>query len=425
MTVPTIAFGTPNHGTTGSVTYVLPAHQADDILLLFVECGQTTGVPTPPTGWAHVPNSPRAQGSNVEAGSLMWKRATSSSETNPVVPAQANHQVGVAARVRGAITSGNPYDTGGQGVNSNLSTSLSVALSSTTVADCLVVFLATSAADDTADQFGTFTNASLTSVTKQISTGTTDGNGGSVDVVTGVRATAGAAGTFAATQLTSTQWVGIGIAIMPATAATVNGTAAGTQAGTGTAVAGVRHPGTAAGTGAGTGTALGRVKHPATAAGTGAGTAAAAALVKHSATAAGTQAGTGSAVGLPKVTGTAAGTQAGSGSAAGTSFTPIGTVFGTAAGVQAGSAGAVGLVKRSGVASASQAGTGSAVARRITYATAAGAQSGTGAAVATSTHQNFDRVPLPTPGTPVPLDAAEDRVPVDAPEARTPSIAGL
>jgi hypothetical protein len=190
-----------------------------------VECGQTTGVPTPPSGWAHVTNSPRAQGSNVHAISVMWLRAATSAETDPVVPAQANHQTGCRHHHPWRLASGSPEDTGAAGVNSNLSTSLSVALGSTSVADCLVVFAGGSAATSLSDQYGTFTNASLTSVTKQTFAATTDGNGGSVDVITGSKATAGACGTFTATQSTSTQWSGIGIAIQPAASGAFTGTA--------------------------------------------------------------------------------------------------------------------------------------------------------------------------------------------------------
>lgn len=219
MAVPTVVgVGPANSGTTAAVTYALPAHQADDILLLFVEVGATVGA-TAPSGWSHVANSPRAQGSNVSTGNLMWKRATSSSETNPTVPGQANHQVGFTAVIRGCVTTGSPFDTA-TGVNSNLGPSLSVVMGSTSADDSLVVLAASSSADAAADQFGAFTNSSLSSITKQGSAGTTNGNGGSVDMVTGAKAAAGSAGTWTATQSTSTQWVGIGVSLLAAPAVT-------------------------------------------------------------------------------------------------------------------------------------------------------------------------------------------------------------
>src|SRR5438045_793399 len=98
-TLPTVhGVGTVNHGTTGAVTYTLPTHSAGDILFLIVETNVTGGVtaPTQDGGWAHVTNSPRAQGSNVTSISVMWKLATSGAMTNPVILAQADHQIGVA-----------------------------------------------------------------------------------------------------------------------------------------------------------------------------------------------------------------------------------------------------------------------------------------------------------------------------------------
>lgn len=207
---------------------------------------------------------------------------------------------------------------------------------------------------------------------------------------------------------------------------TVNATAAATQASSGTAAATVRHPATATGAGgAGTGSAVALVKHPATAGAAGAGAGSAVALVRHTATASGTQAGTGTAVATRIVRATAAGTQAGTGAAAATVSTGVVTVSATAAGVQAGTGTAAARVSHFATAAATQSGAGAVLAVRWTYAVAAGTQEGTGSAVATSTHQNFDRQPVPAGGTTVPLDAAEARVPVDAAEARTPSIAGL
>lgn len=211
---PTItAVGAPNAGTTAATTYTNPTHEPGHVLFLAVECGQTTGVPTPPANWFHVPNSPRAQGSNVEAVSLMWHRCTTTSETNPQVAAQANHQCGFVFGVSGAVLSGNPYESGGQGVNSNLSTAFTVVPSATTIDNELVVLVA-GAATGGADQFGAFTDASVSSITKQQSTNTALGNGGNLDLVTAVKAAHGSLGTFAAT-LTSQQWVGIVIAIPP------------------------------------------------------------------------------------------------------------------------------------------------------------------------------------------------------------------
>lgn len=212
--LPTIvALGAANAGTTAAVAYGLPAgYAADDILLLPVESGQTAGL-TPPTGWAHVLNSPRPQGTNVTSLSVFWKRAIAS-EATPSVPGAANHQTGRVIAIRGCVTSGNPWDIGA--VNSAVaSTTFSLALGTTTVANALLVIFAGSGNTLATDQFGAFTDASLANIIKQGIAGTANGNGGSVDLITGEKAVAGNAGTITATH-TSGSWTGIALALKPA-----------------------------------------------------------------------------------------------------------------------------------------------------------------------------------------------------------------
>jgi len=214
-----VGVGAANNGA-GSVTYAWPTGYtpvANDIAIIHAECAGTGGL-TAPTGYAHVPNSPRAQGTNVTAGQMMWKRLDGSESGSGVTVAAdpfGNHQVGFVAVYRGVTTSGNPYDTGGQAVGSNLSTSFSITGTSTTVDNCLIVVNYTSALDQTAEPYGAFSDGSLGSITNQGWAGTTTGNGGGVGILTGTKVTAGATGTLTST-LTSTQWTGIMIALVPA-----------------------------------------------------------------------------------------------------------------------------------------------------------------------------------------------------------------
>lgn len=163
--------------------------------------------------------------------------------------------------------------------------------------------------------------------------------------------------------------------------ATVNGTAAGTQAGSGsaTAVRTVNASGSHASAGSASASATRTVN--ATAARAGAGTSSATATRTVHATAAGTQAGTGSATGTVSsgagtVNGTASGTQAGTGSAVGTR-----TVNASAAGTQAGAAAAVALRLVNGTGTGAQAGTAAAVGLRVVHGTASGTGAGAGTAV--------------------------------------------
>jgi hypothetical protein len=202
MAIPTVAaVGAANHGT-GAVTYTLPSHQADDILLLVVECSDSAGVtaPTADGGWAHVTTSPRAQGSNVTCANVMWKRATSGAMTNPQVPTGPNHQVGAALAVRGAITSGDPWDFTPVGDGGAAQTTVSAAGGTTTVANTLVVVALANNTDTLSNQFTSVVNASLSSFGEQVQSFTTDGNGGGIGVYTGGKAAAGATGTTTGSQ---------------------------------------------------------------------------------------------------------------------------------------------------------------------------------------------------------------------------------
>lgn len=226
------------------------------------------------------------------------------------------------------------------------------------------------------------TGATFSALAEKIDSASETGNDISLhvstaDVLTGPSS---AAGTRTATHSTSETGV-MGVLRIRSTGGSppVTGTAVGTQAGTGTAVAKVKVPGTAAGTQAGAGAAVAKVKVPATAAGTQAGTGSAVATRKLTGTAVGTQAGTGSATAARKVNATAAGTQAGTGTATATT-THI--VPGTAAGTQEGAGSASALVKVPATATGAQSSTGTATATRTTRATATGTQAGTGSATA-------------------------------------------
>lgn len=224
MTIPVVqAVGTPNHGV-GAVTYAIPAHQADDLLFLFVECSDSVGV-TAPSGWAHITNSPRAQGANVTCNNTMWRRATDGSTTDPSVAGTVNHQVGFVVVVRGGVTTGNPWDFSPVGDGTAGATSQSADGGTTTVADCLVMVGVADNQDTVTNQFSNVANASLSSVTLQQQSFTTDSNGGGIVVITGGKAVAGATGDTTMQTALSCSWSALTFAVKPApsgTPATVN-----------------------------------------------------------------------------------------------------------------------------------------------------------------------------------------------------------
>lgn len=217
MAIPTVAgVGAANHGTTAAVTYTLPSHQADDILLLVTETNVTGGL-TAPTGWANVTTSPRAQGSNVTCLNVFWLRATSSAETNPQVPAAADHQDGFAIGIRGAVNTGNPWDFTPVG-SGGAATSFTATGGTTSVADCLVIIAICGNLDVATEQWSAEANASLSSFAQQLEAWTTDGNGGGTACYTGGKAVAGATGSTTGTAAASTSWSAITLAIKPAVA---------------------------------------------------------------------------------------------------------------------------------------------------------------------------------------------------------------
>lgn len=121
MAAPTLqAQGATVANTTGSLTVTLPAHQADDILILGAifwgpNSGAMNNIPTP-SGWTQIDF--QLQDAN-DFGRLawFWKRAASSSESNPVISRGGSWDTGAdtcfggrAYVIRGCITTGDPWD---------------------------------------------------------------------------------------------------------------------------------------------------------------------------------------------------------------------------------------------------------------------------------------------------------------------------
>lgn len=115
MAAPTLQDGgtlqAHNSGTT--VTGTLGTHQADDILVVIYGHNTTGNTFTTPSGWTAHPTG--RQDTGGEASHCFWKRATSSSETNPAttVSITMTSSIGGYARcyvIRGCVTSGDPFD---------------------------------------------------------------------------------------------------------------------------------------------------------------------------------------------------------------------------------------------------------------------------------------------------------------------------
>jgi MSHA biogenesis protein MshQ len=197
------AAGTAVNGT-GAVTPVWPAHQIDDIALLIVESDAAQAVTlSTPAGFTAVTNSPQTTGATGSRITVFWARANSSAMASPTVADPGDHVYAQIITYRGVINTGNPWDVTSGGNKATASTTVTVTGVTTTVADTLIVQIASRDLDSTAAAFSGQTNGNLTSITERVDAGTTSGNGGGFAVWDGTMATAGATGNTTATVTSS------------------------------------------------------------------------------------------------------------------------------------------------------------------------------------------------------------------------------
>ena len=196
-----VAAGNVANGT-GAITPALPAGIAvNDILLLFIEtANQAISISNQNGGaWAAVANSPQGTGTAAGASAtrltVFWSRYNGT-QGAPTVSDSGDHQLGRIIAVRGAITSGNPWDVTAGGVGATASTGGAIPGATTMVDNTLVVAaIATALPDATGTaNFSAWANSDLTSITELTDNTTTSGNGGGLGIAAGVKATAGTYG---------------------------------------------------------------------------------------------------------------------------------------------------------------------------------------------------------------------------------------
>jgi len=197
--------------SSSAITPALPSGIAtNDILLLFLEtANQAISISNQNGGtWTAVTNSPQgtgtAGGTSATRLTVFWSRYNGS-QGAPTTSDSGNHQLGRIIAIRGAVTSGNPWDVTAGGVESTSDTSGSIPGATTTVANTLVVAaIATSLPDASGTaNFSAWANGNLTSITERTDNTVTAGNGGGLGIVTGVKATAGAYGSTTVTAASS------------------------------------------------------------------------------------------------------------------------------------------------------------------------------------------------------------------------------
>ena len=144
-------------------------------------------------------NSPQGTGTGGSSGSValtvFWSRYNGT-QGAPTTSDSGDHQIGRMIAIRGATTSGNPWDVTAGGVDATASTTATIPGATTTVANTLVVVAAAVGlpnSNGTAN-FSAWTNANLSSITERTDNTRNAGVGGGIGVATGGKATAGAYG---------------------------------------------------------------------------------------------------------------------------------------------------------------------------------------------------------------------------------------
>lgn len=174
-----------------------PAHQINDVALLFVESrGEDVITLSVPNGFVEVASSPQFTGTGANGTRLTvyWARATSAAMPAPVLVAPSDHYYARMVTFRGVLSTGDPIDATAGGVKAASSNAVSVIGVTTTLANTLVVQAVARHNDSAAAAFSAQTNASLTGIAERLDAGTANGNGGGLGIWAGVKATAGATG---------------------------------------------------------------------------------------------------------------------------------------------------------------------------------------------------------------------------------------
>ena len=219
-TLPSIISVGAEFTSTGTPTATLPGtHTTNDILVL---CIQTSNEQfNAPAGYTQL--GPRnGIGAAAAAGStklcLFWKR-DNGAESAPTLSDSGDHTYGVMFAVRGCKITGDPFNLCGQAFKFTTSTTGTSDIGKTVMDNCLIVTIFGHGIDNAGAQGSSPTNADLTSVTEVFDDGTTDGTGGGIYIMSGVKADHGPFGASTVTWANTTVDVSTVIAFRPADSA--------------------------------------------------------------------------------------------------------------------------------------------------------------------------------------------------------------
>lgn len=179
--------------STGVPTATLPGtHALNDILLLIIQTSNQNFAA--PTGYTQL-GPKNGIGTPAAAGAtklcIFWKR-DNGSESAPTLTDSGDHTFGVMLAIRGCPTNGDPFRMMGQAWKFTASTTGTSDVGVTRMDNSLVMNIFAHAIDSGLGQQGSSpANSSLTGVAENFDSGTADGTGGGIYVMSGVKVAAG------------------------------------------------------------------------------------------------------------------------------------------------------------------------------------------------------------------------------------------
>jgi len=230
MPAPTFRANSTIVSGLGNITITYPAgYAANDILVLALEGANQSNAQAHTNltnnNWIRVANSNVTQGTlgatTATKVDIWWRRVTSNSNTAVTIVDFGDHTIAVMAAFSNCVTTGDPWDTGtAAGVNVVVGTATSQVTFrnvTTSEANTLVLNWITSPRDAAAAHINaspiiiTSPSGDETDITERIDWGATQGNGGSIALLTYRKPSAGQTGNLRANTVTSTTgalWTG-------------------------------------------------------------------------------------------------------------------------------------------------------------------------------------------------------------------------
>jgi len=219
VAVPVATFTSSVTGT-GTLTPGVPSHQVNDILVCAVTTEDNTATLTPPAGWTQITAT---QLNTTGIKTVAWWRRVGVGETvaNPAITKSTGSGAGVATviRIRGAQTTGNPWNTPpiGQANASSTTVSCGGALAAATD-QALIVMIVGNSTDTNSAQTSAYravTDPVQASWTEVDDTQTNTASGAGQGIGSAPKTGAGSTGNLNATLATASVSVGIAFEIAP------------------------------------------------------------------------------------------------------------------------------------------------------------------------------------------------------------------